>query len=194
MWNDDAYHTLRDTPGHKLFAERRDLLVELRTDLDAARQAFAWPRPETFNWALEWFDVVGRDSSRAALELLERDGGSRTVSYDELSRRSDQVANWLGMHGVRRGDRVLVVLGAQVELWETLLACLKTGAVVIPAVTVRLDDVVPPGLIGRTVRIRITDEWYPDGLDTRYRIIGVNVSPAERGRPDTAELYLEEAA
>ncbi|MFD1658878.1 hypothetical protein ACFSL4_11830 [Streptomyces caeni] len=66
------------------------------------------------------------------------------------------------------------------------------GAVVIPAVTVRLDDLVPSALLGRTVRIRVTDEWWTEGLDMRYRIVGVKVSPAQRGRPDTAELYLEE--
>ncbi|MFF3333252.1 hypothetical protein ACFYWX_27490 [Streptomyces sp. NPDC002888] len=67
-----------------------------------------------------------------------------------------------------------------------------TGAVVIPEITVRLDDLVPPALLGRTVRIRITDEWFTEGLNNRYRIIGVKVSPSQRGRPDTAELYLEE--
>lgn len=67
-----------------------------------------------------------------------------------------------------------------------------TGAVVIPEITIRLDDLVPPALLGRTVRLRITDEWWTEGLDARYRIVGVKVSPAERGRPDTADLYLEE--
>ncbi|MER8059130.1 MULTISPECIES: hypothetical protein [unclassified Streptomyces] len=67
-----------------------------------------------------------------------------------------------------------------------------TGAVVIPAITIRLDDLVPPALLGRTARIRITDEWFTEGLDARYRVIGVAVSPAQRGRPDTADLYLEE--
>ncbi|MFE2166680.1 hypothetical protein ACFXB3_16710 [Streptomyces sp. NPDC059447] len=67
------------------------------------------------------------------------------------------------------------------------------GAVVIPAITIRLGDMVPPTLLGRTTRIRITDEWFSKGLDARYRIIGVKVTPPERGRPDTAELYLEEA-
>ncbi|WP_314223372.1 hypothetical protein [Streptomyces zaehneri] len=68
-----------------------------------------------------------------------------------------------------------------------------TGAVVIPEISVRLDDLVPSALLGRTVRLRITDEWWTEGLDARYRIIGVKVSPAQRGRPDTAELYLEDA-
>ncbi|MFC4503002.1 MULTISPECIES: hypothetical protein [Streptomyces] len=66
------------------------------------------------------------------------------------------------------------------------------GAVVIPEISVRLDDLVPPALLGRTVRLRITDEWWTEGLDARYRIVGVKVSPGQRGRPDTAELYLEE--
>ncbi|WP_175409937.1 hypothetical protein [Streptomyces sp. TRM64462] len=67
------------------------------------------------------------------------------------------------------------------------------GAVVIPAVTIRLDDraPVPPMLLGRTVRLRITDEWYAEGLDARYRVIGVKVTPPQRGRPETAELFLE---
>ncbi|MGW0466845.1 hypothetical protein ACWDX6_16450 [Streptomyces sp. NPDC003027] len=67
------------------------------------------------------------------------------------------------------------------------------GAVVIPAISVRLGGIVPPALLGRVARIRITDEWYSQGLDARFRIIGVKVTPPERGRPDTAELYLEEA-
>ncbi|MEU9384899.1 hypothetical protein AB0D38_29790 [Streptomyces sp. NPDC048279] len=69
-----------------------------------------------------------------------------------------------------------------------------TGAVVVPEISIRLDDLVPTALLGRTARIRITDEWFTEGLDAGYRIIGVKVSPAQRGRPDTAELYLEEAA
>jgi hypothetical protein len=66
------------------------------------------------------------------------------------------------------------------------------GAVVIPEITIRLDDLVPPQLLGRTARIRITDVWYGDGFDVRYRIIGAKVTPPQRGRPDTADLYLEE--
>ncbi|MFB7540672.1 hypothetical protein ACWGET_22735 [Streptomyces zaomyceticus] len=68
-----------------------------------------------------------------------------------------------------------------------------SGHVQIPEISIRLGGIVPPALLGRTARIRITDEWHPTGLDARYRIVGVKVRPAERGRPDTAELALEEA-
>ncbi|APD18550.1 minor tail protein [Streptomyces phage Picard] len=65
----------------------------------------------------------------------------------------------------------------------------------VPTVTVRLDrSGITPGLLGSTVRLRIRDTWFPDGLDARYRLIGLSTSPAERGRPETADLLLEPAA
>ncbi|MER6527684.1 hypothetical protein [Streptomyces sp. NPDC001508] len=81
--------------------------------------------------------------------------------------------------------------GTLTALARTELAA-AGGAVVIPEISVTLDDLVPTALLGRTARIRITDEWFTEGLDARYRIIGVKVSPAQRGHPDTAQLYLEE--
>lgn len=130
-----AWRRARRTPAHAEYARQRDVLLELRDDLDAARAAFRWPRPAAFNWALEWFDVIAEENRRPALELPGARGDVRTVTYQELSYRSDQVANWLRTLGIRRGDRVLVVLGQRAELWESILACLKLGAVVIPAYT-----------------------------------------------------------
>ncbi|MEU5252006.1 AMP-binding protein [Streptomyces longwoodensis] len=132
---DAAHWTHRRTPAHAAFRRGRDLLLDLRADHEAARRAFTWPRMTHFNWALEWFDVIARDNRRTALELIGPDGRDQRISYQDLATRSDQLAHWLTRTGVRRGDRVLIVLGPQVELWETLLACLKAGAVAIPTYT-----------------------------------------------------------
>ncbi|UNZ18865.1 hypothetical protein HC362_19275 [Streptomyces sp. 891-h] len=61
----------------------------------------------------------------------------------------------------------------------------------IPEVEVLLGGLVSPALIGATVRIRIRDLWHPRPLDARFRVVGMSVSPPERGRPETARLYLE---
>ena len=55
------------------FREARDLLLELEHDYHGARAAFVWPRPERFNWALDWFDAElakGEHGARPALKIL----------------------------------------------------------------------------------------------------------------------------
>jgi acetyl-CoA synthetase len=52
-----------------------------------------------------------------------------------MSDRSRRLAGWLAAQGLGRGDRVLLVLGNRVELWECMLACIRLGTVMIPATT-----------------------------------------------------------
>ncbi|MFD4477934.1 AMP-binding protein [Streptomyces sp. NPDC058471] len=125
--------TTTGTSGTEQFRTARDFLLRHREDYAAAYEGFAWPRPERFNWALDWFDVIARDNDRTALHIVEDDGPTTRFSFAHLSARSNQVANWLRDRGVRAGDRVVVMLGNQVELWEIALAAMKLRAVVIPA-------------------------------------------------------------
>ncbi|WP_047872220.1 AMP-binding protein, partial [Nocardiopsis sp. RV163] len=122
--------------GAAEFRAARDLLLDLREDQERAHREFAWPRPERFNWALDYFDEVAvRRPDRTALWIVEEDGGQARYTYRRMSERSGQVANWLNNQGVHPGDRILLMLGNQVELWETLLAATKLGAVVCPTPT-----------------------------------------------------------
>jgi acetyl-CoA synthetase len=124
------------TPAAQAFRAARDLLVERQTDYDAARRDFAWPELDEFNWALEHFDAIGRDPSsqdRAALWIVEQDGSEAKYSFATMSERSNRTANWLRSLGVRRGDRMILMLANQVELWDTILAAMKLGAVLIPS-------------------------------------------------------------
>ncbi|MEU6978138.1 MULTISPECIES: AMP-binding protein [unclassified Streptomyces] len=115
------------------FREARDFLLRHREDYETAYEGFSWPRPDRFNWALEWFDVIAAGNGRTALHIVEEDGTETRLSFAEMSARSNQVANWLRAQGVRPGDRIIVMLGNQAELWETMLAAMKLRAVVIPA-------------------------------------------------------------
>ncbi|OXM72751.1 MULTISPECIES: AMP-binding protein [Amycolatopsis] len=111
----------------------RDQLVALRTDHARAVAEFRWPElGERFNWAVDWFDAIARDNDRPALVIAEEDGSTTERSFAEMSRASDRLAAWLRERGVRRGDPVLLMLGNQVELWESMLAIMKLGAVILP--------------------------------------------------------------
>jgi hypothetical protein len=64
--------------------------------------------------------------------------------------------------------------------------------IVIPDIEVLMDGrTITPALIGTTTRIRIKDIWYHEGVTLRFRIIGFKVQPPDRGKPETAQLYLE---
>jgi acetyl-CoA synthetase len=126
------------TEVHDTFRAARDYLQAHREDYDTAYRDFTWPRLTEFNWALDWFDVIARDPANAeryALWIVEEDGSENRWTYPEMARRSDQVANWLRGLGVARGDRLILMLGNQGELWMTILAAIKLGAVIIPAST-----------------------------------------------------------
>ncbi|KRV51317.1 AMP-dependent synthetase [Wenjunlia vitaminophila] len=126
---------MADATGVGAFREARDLLLTHRCDHATAYREFTWPELGEFNWALDWFDGLARDNHRTALCIAQEDGSQESYGFAALSERSAQVANWLAAQGVGPGDPVVVMLGNQVELWETMLAAMKLRAVVIPATT-----------------------------------------------------------
>jgi acetyl-CoA synthetase len=115
------------------FVAARNLLLRHRLDFDRAMQEFRWPALDEFNWALDYFDAIAHGNDRPALHLVDENGTEWMRSFADMSRRSNQVANFLRDRGVRRGDCVLLMIGNEVALWETLLAAMKLGAVVSPA-------------------------------------------------------------
>lgn len=115
------------------YRSARDELVASIADYDKAVETFAWPELSgTFNWAIDWFDTIARDNPRTALWIVEEDGTERKVSFADMAERSDRVAAWLKNLGVGKGDRVILMLGNQVELWEAMLAIAKLGGVIMP--------------------------------------------------------------
>src|SRR6201995_4825829 len=127
------------------FQDARAFLLKHRTDYDAAVKGFRWPEPVPFNWALDWFDAeLARNPAskdRPGLWIVEAASGKETkLSFETLSRRSNRVANFLRAQGLKRGDHLLLLLGNVVPLWETMLASIKLGVVVIPATTLLTPD------------------------------------------------------
>jgi acetyl-CoA synthetase len=192
--------------------EARNQLLAWRGDHQAAVSNFRWPDlGDRFNWGVDWFDVIARGNEQPALVILEEADAvegkpAERWSFDTLARRSDQVAAWLAGHGVGKGDAVIVMLGNQVELWETMLGILKLGAVIMPtttavgpadlrdrierggarfvvvnaADTAKFDDV--PGDYGRLVVTR--GGAAPDGWESLDDAYGLDVPPA--AHPGTA--------
>ncbi|MBG0851499.1 AMP-binding protein [Streptomyces spinoverrucosus] len=168
------------TTATEEFRGARDFLLEHREDYDTAYAGFRWPRPEYFNWALDWFDVIADGNDRTALHIVEEDGSEIRLSFAALAERSARAANWLRARGVAAGDRILVMLGNQAELWETALAAMKLRAVVIPATPLLgpadLRDRVERGHV-RHVLVRAEDSGKFAEVPGDYTRIAVGGAP-----------------
>ena len=168
--------------GAEAFKAARDFLFAHRTDYRAAHAGFRWPQLDHFNYALDWFDAElarGESADRPALKIVG--DGAATATFAELSERSNRIANGLRALGVKRGERILLMLGNVVPLWEVMLAAMKLGAVVIPATTL----LTPNDLKDRFERGRVrhlianaADAPKFAGLDPTVTRIAVGDAPA----------------
>jgi acetyl-CoA synthetase len=171
------------------FRAARDQLLRLRDEPERAAAEFRWPDVgDHFNWAVDWFDEIATGNDRTALWIVEEDGSELKVTFDEMVRRSDQVARWLSDLGVSRGDRVLLMLGNQVELWESMLAIMKVGAVILPTSTVLstadLADRIDRASVSHVIA-NAADAPKFDGIDGSFARIAVGGAAA--GWTDYAE-------
>ena len=152
--------------GGKAFIELRDRLLREGISHAQALEAFQWPAGP-FNWANDYFDRIAVGNDRPALRVVDDSGHDQVLSYATLARRSNQVANFLAELGVGAGDRVLLMLGNVDALWETMLAAMKLGAVIIPATTllqrVDLEDRLARGRVRAIVTECALTERF-DGL------------------------------
>ncbi|WP_077033336.1 AMP-binding protein [Pelomonas sp. KK5] len=122
------------------FLQARDFLQRHRSDYATAYRDYPRPELAEFNWALDYFDPMARGNAADAIVIVGEDGSELRRSFDDMARRSDQVASYLRGLGVKRGERVLLMMGNEIALWELMLACIKLGAVMIPATSLLTVD------------------------------------------------------
>jgi acetyl-CoA synthetase len=119
--------------GRAAYRAARDLLVRHRDDHAAMVAQFCGPDVgDRFNWVLDWFDPIAAGHPRTAPRIIGDDGTDESYSFAEMVTRSDRLATSLAGCDVAPGDRVMAILGNQVELRESMLALMKLGAVIMP--------------------------------------------------------------
>ena len=159
------------------FLASRDFILKQRTDYHEAIRGFRWPALTHFNWAIDYFDRIARENDSPALHLVGEDGSEVVRSFAELSADSNRVANYLHALGARRGDRLLLMLGNEVALWETLLAAMKLGIVVTPATTLLttadLQDRIDRGRVRHVVAGAANASKF-DGVRGSFTRVAVN--------------------
>jgi len=180
------------------FKQARAFLLDHRSDYDTAVAGFHWPDPVDFNWALDWFDAeLARDPAskdRTALWIVDAPTGNETkLSFADLSRRSNQVANFLRAQGLTRGDHLLLLLGNVVPLWETMLAAIKLGVVIIPATTLLTSDELQDRLDRGKAKLVVASEDQVAKFDS-LKTAGVRQIVVNASKPHDGWLAFETSA
>ena len=172
------------------FLQARQFMFDHAHDRVTACRDFRWPVLEQFNWALDHFDVMAQGNEKPALWIVEENGAETKVSFQEMSQRSNQVANALRGMGVKRGDGVLIMLDNVRPLWEVLLACIKLGAVVVPSTLLLSPADLTDRLERGNIRHLVVDSAQTskfDGMDAT--LTRISVGDAVPGWQDVSVLY-----
>ncbi|MDE9449380.1 AMP-binding protein [Aliiroseovarius sp. Z3] len=122
------------------------------------RDDFAWDIPEHFNIAERCCDSwAAVEAGRVALTHVAQDGAAQDWSFGALKAASDRLATALQARGLRKGDRIAVLLGQGPEVLITHFAAYKLGAVVLPLFTLFGADALAYRLSDSGARILVTD-------------------------------------
>ena len=132
-----AEPVLRDTffptriSGRELIS---DAYVSVAEDENGAPQAIEFRDEDTFNFAFDIVDAIAkREPEKLAMLHVSKDKTERRFTFNDMKRASSQCANYFKSLGIRKGDRVMLVLKRHYQFWFAILGLHKLGAVAIPA-------------------------------------------------------------
>ena len=95
---------------------------------------------EKFNFAFDIVDELGRSQpEKLAMLHISDDGTERRFTFQDMKKESARTANYFKSLGIKRGDRVMLVLKRHYQYWFSVLALHKLGAVAIPATNQLLE-------------------------------------------------------
>ena len=108
--------------------------IDAKEDERGVLQSLTFPNAEKFNFAFDCVDAIAaRYPKKLAMLHLDRNKQERRFTFEDMSRASSRAANYFKALGIRRGDRVMLVLKRHYQFWFAILGLHKLGAVAIPA-------------------------------------------------------------
>ena len=127
---------------------------------------------EKFNFAFDVLDAIAeKDPDKLAMLHVSKDKTERRFTFKDIKKESNRVANYLKSLGIKKGDRVLLVLKRHYQYWPTMMALNKLGAIAIPA----------------------TNQLQPHDFEYRFNAAGVGavIATADETVADNIEKVLD---
>lgn len=111
-----------------------DRYIDTTLGADGILSSISYKNDENFNFAFDVVDVMAKNCpDKLAMLHVSKDGRERRFSFRDMAKYSNMAANYFRYLGIRRGDKVMLVLKRHFQFWFSLLALHKIGAIAIPA-------------------------------------------------------------
>ncbi|MDR1330348.1 MAG: AMP-binding protein [Oscillospiraceae bacterium] len=108
--------------------------IDTVEDENGTLQSISFKNTESFNFAFDVVDAIAaREPDKLALLHIAKDKTERRLTFEDISRLSSRAANYFTSLGIKRGDRVMLVLRRNWQFWIATVALEKIGAISIPA-------------------------------------------------------------
>jgi acetyl-CoA synthetase/medium-chain acyl-CoA synthetase len=128
------------------------------TDYEQTCRDFRWEVPECYNFAYDVVDRWAEDAPKLAMLWVNERGEEKHLTFRDFAARADQVGNALRTMGIRKGDRILIMLPRQPEWWEAVLGIMKIGAISMPGTTLLTPKDVAYRIQSAEAKAVITDD------------------------------------
>ena len=128
--------TLEATPAKKRDTETRvySKFITTEEDENGAPISINYKGENSFNFAYDVVDTLGRTKpDKLAIMHVADDGTESRITFSQVKRASAQCANYFKSLGIKRGDKVMLVLKRRYQFWYAMIGLHKLGAIAIPA-------------------------------------------------------------
>ncbi len=114
--------------------------VDVVEDENGTPTSISFKNTEHFNFAYDIVDEISKkEPERRAMLHVSNTGEARSFSFTDMRRASCRAANYFKSLGIKKGDRVMLVLGRHYQFWYAMLGLNRLGAIAIPAMNQLLD-------------------------------------------------------
>ena len=108
--------------------------LDAAEDENGVLQSLSFPNADQFNFAFDCVDAIAaKYPQKLAMLHLDRNKNERRFTFEDMSRASSRAANYFKALGIKKGDRVMLVLKRHYQFWFAILGLHKLGALAIPA-------------------------------------------------------------
>ena len=115
--------------------------IQVKEDENGVLQDIKFVNDDNFNFAYDVVDKMAKKApDKVAMLHISKDGKEHSFTFYDMARYSSKVANYLQFLGIKKGDRVMLVLKRHYQFWFAILALHKIGAVAIPATNLLLKS------------------------------------------------------